>query len=183
MATLHGFYGGAGHSLQPVYFANCVKRFKKWLSRLGLMPRTIFEIGTGSGLASCCWADMFNLPVTSIDIADQRYICKGEHNTERPNLVRLVGDCFQGCGEDGVYDPSVYPLNTFMDLLRRHTEEPIERNGRLMLLCDGSDKVKEAKTFAPWLRDGDLLLLHDWFRDETTFARHQSTGAWTITCR
>jgi hypothetical protein len=37
--------------------------------------------------------------------------------------------------------------------------------GRTLLFCDGKDKPREVRTFAPLLKSGDVLLAHDYARD------------------
>jgi hypothetical protein len=38
----------------------------------------------------------------------------------------------------------------------------LQRPGLSILLCDGADKVAEVKTFAPFMKPGDLILAHDY---------------------
>ncbi|MEZ5416719.1 MAG: hypothetical protein R2708_05180 [Vicinamibacterales bacterium] len=38
----------------------------------------------------------------------------------------------------------------------------IQRPGVTLLVCDGPDKVADVKTFAPYLKTGDLIMAHDY---------------------
>lgn len=38
----------------------------------------------------------------------------------------------------------------------------IRRTGRSVIFCDGNEKSKEFNTFAPFLKVGDVLAVHDW---------------------
>lgn len=40
--------------------------------------------------------------------------------------------------------------------------DTINRTGISVLLCDGGDKIKEFRTFAPLLKVGDYIAAHDW---------------------
>jgi hypothetical protein len=40
----------------------------------------------------------------------------------------------------------------------------LERPGRCMLFCDGGNKAKEIREFAPWLKPNDIVLGHDYVR-------------------
>ena len=38
----------------------------------------------------------------------------------------------------------------------------IQREGRTVLFCDGGNKKKEFQTFFPYLKEGDIIVGHDW---------------------
>lgn len=38
----------------------------------------------------------------------------------------------------------------------------IQGEGKTILICDNGNKIKEFKTFAPMLKAGDLISVHDW---------------------
>jgi len=38
----------------------------------------------------------------------------------------------------------------------------IKRNGRTILFCDNGNKIDEFKAFAPFLKVGDIIGVHDW---------------------
>lgn len=38
----------------------------------------------------------------------------------------------------------------------------IQKPGRTILFCDNGDKQKEVDTFAPFLKSGDIIAIHDW---------------------
>jgi hypothetical protein len=40
----------------------------------------------------------------------------------------------------------------------------IEKPGRTILFCDGGDKIHEFRTFAPRLKENDIVAVHDWGR-------------------
>jgi hypothetical protein len=45
---------------------------------------------------------------------------------------------------------------------RKIIEELIVESGTTILCCDNGDKPREFATFAPVLKPGDLIAVHDW---------------------
>lgn len=43
-----------------------------------------------------------------------------------------------------------------------HIGEYLQREEPVIVLCDGGNKAREVKTFAPYLSPGSLLVVHDW---------------------
>ena len=41
----------------------------------------------------------------------------------------------------------------------------IQKPGITVLFCDGGNKVREFKTFAPHLKKGDIIAVHDWMTE------------------
>lgn len=54
----------------------------------------------------------------------------------------------------------------------------IPSRARTLLLCDGGCKKRELDIYAGSLRQGDVVMLHDWAYDERAFERLRQTG-WT----
>ena len=48
------------------------------------------------------------------------------------------------------------------DFVRGEIAREMQRPGLTILLCDGPDKVAEVKTFAPFMKPGDLIMAHDY---------------------
>lgn len=55
----------------------------------------------------------------------------------------------------------------------------ITEGGRVLLLCDGGDKRKEFELYAPALKRGDIIMGHDWAKDEASFAALKGRGIWS----
>ena len=41
----------------------------------------------------------------------------------------------------------------------------IQKPGRTILFCDNGDKPREIKTFWPYLKEGDIMAVHDWLTE------------------
>lgn len=54
----------------------------------------------------------------------------------------------------------------------------IENGGKTLLLCDNGCKVREFEIYAPLLKTGDFLMLHDFFYSEEDFERVKSRKEW-----
>jgi hypothetical protein len=81
------------------------------------------------------------------------------------------GDCFEHWSTDGPYawDTPVGELfsNSFRigDVFGEYLDEikeTVALPGRTLLVCDGGNKRLEYKTFAPLLKPGDIVTVHDW---------------------
>ena len=48
-----------------------------------------------------------------------------------------------------------------------------------LLLCDNGDKKKEFELYAPSLKRGDIVMLHDWAFDESARRRNVNDKIWT----
>lgn len=50
--------------------------------------------------------------------------------------------------------------------------------GRTLLICDGGDKIKEFELYAPFLKQGDYVLVHDYAKDTAEAAKKKAAGIW-----
>lgn len=61
----------------------------------------------------------------------------------------------------------------------------IQKPGITILFCDGMDKPHEVRTFAPFLKQGDIMAVHDWPRAirlewiNDTLREHRIVPMWT----
>ena len=125
-----------------------------------LKPRRIIELGTGYGGLTVClgiWGYTHLTPVYSFD-ATPRHWSLG---TMLAVLgVRLIREDIFG------YEEAIARL--------------VQRHGITLLLCDNGDKKREVNTFAPYLKMGDTIMLHDYSADgsvshEVEYADIQAT--------
>ena len=103
----------------------------------------IVEIGSGTGALSLFWAlhgFLRRIPVTSFDRLD---VC---HHRTRKAYGRLQGRMFQ---EDVFGETATARIRA------------IVRARPGLLFCDGGDKVREVKTFAPMAARGSIVVAHD----------------------
>jgi cephalosporin hydroxylase len=54
----------------------------------------------------------------------------------------------------------------------------IQKEGKTLLFCDGGDKKSEFNKFAPFLKDGDFIMLHDYAHDKEFFNREINRKVW-----
>jgi len=53
-------------------------------------------------------------------------------------------------------------IGDIFEELKDTVVEKITADGRVLLFCDNGKKIKEIEMFSPYLKDGDLLVVHDW---------------------
>jgi cephalosporin hydroxylase len=102
-------------------------------------PKTVIEIGTGTGASAAFFANFNSVFNTfSFDIVDRRKI--------RPeNVIFWQAHIFQ---------PGT--IRELAQIIESYRDE------KLFIFCDGGDKTKEFLLFAPFLKIGDCIAVHDW---------------------
>lgn len=106
----------------------------------------VIEIGTFHGgfslfLAFCCLVKNMKFFTFDIRMLGKTVVYK---------KIRKLGGTFEKLD---VFSPQG------LDRVRSLIKLP----GRVMLLCDGGDKPKEIRTFAKFLKPGDVIMGHDYF--------------------
>jgi len=54
----------------------------------------------------------------------------------------------------------------------------IQAPGKTLLLCDGGHKEKEFEVYAPFLKQGDVIMCHDYAHDEADYAAVMEAIGW-----
>ena len=124
----------------------------QFLSRIleELRPTVIIEIGTYTGGLSILFGQygfLKKIPVHTFDIVDKR---QNAEIFEKLGINFHLQDCFSETG-----------LNFIKSL--------IQNNQRVLLFCDGGDKIKEFNTFSDFIKDGDIICCHDFALNENFF--------------
>lgn len=57
-----------------------------------------------------------------------------------------------------------YHQDVFSDATVNHVSENV-KNLKTFIFCDGGDKIKEFNTYAPLLKSGDCIAVHDWHHE------------------
>ena len=91
--------------------------------------------------------------VFSYEINPKAYLVK----EDLPNLVVFFQDCFQEV-------ESIKAL--------------IEQPGRVMVLCDGGDKITEFDLFSGYLKEGDVIMCHDFGEHKLRFKKLAAIKKW-----
>lgn len=100
----------------------------------------IIEIGTFSGALTLFLADNFGGFVYTFDLNEPELLLSFN---KRKNLFFLKED--------------VFLTKTLINILSNN-------NKRILLLCDGGNKIKEFNTFAKHLKYNDVIMAHDYFK-------------------
>lgn len=107
-------------------------------------PKHVIELGTGNGAFSM-WVLLHCIQsgarFTTFDIRKMNRVTKLAHQI---NLLNHFVQC------DVLKNP--IPVKTTI----------IDTKGKALLFCDNGDKLLEVRLYAPVLRPGDILAVHDW---------------------
>ena len=112
-------------------------------------PSQVIEIGTGSGgftqllRESLDAAFLRSTSVLSIDVKQRQ----SAHDWERISFIE--GDCFTSAKK-----------TTISTKLKKQ----IQQDGVSIIFCDGGSKPEEFEAVAKVVKDGDIILAHDYFR-------------------
>ena len=105
-------------------------------------PKLIIEFGTHHGGFTKHFAKWFpTIPIYSIDICWQISRKDEEWFRENTNVTFMIMDMFK----------KEWLISSLLSI-------PI----RKLLFCDNGKKEKELRLYAPLLREGDILGVHDW---------------------
>lgn len=110
---------------------------------------TLIELGTGRG----------TLTLFLSDITGSKIYTFSKGDAFLTDSLRAVG-------------VSVVKADVFSDSTIEQIQKLISAPGRVLMLCDNGDKVKEFNTFSQFLKQGDVIMAHDYFKNKK--ARNQS---------
>jgi len=131
---------------------NLEKLYAK-LKETNELPKTIIEIGMNHGGFSLVLNDSIlskNAEIYCFDITDRNFA----NNLKDTKIRWYINDIFQ--------------VESFV-------KDLIQRDGKTLLFCDGGNKVKEFNTFAKYLKSGDLIFTHDYYKNEEEYEKHKTT--------
>jgi hypothetical protein len=84
----------------------------------------------------------------------------------------ITYDHWEHSGREAVFDRMGIDLrirDLSHEFVRGEIAREVQQPGLSILLCDGGDKVEEVRTFAPFLKPGDLILAHDYATSTAEF--------------
>lgn len=148
-------------SQQNLYFFENLKNILNEIK-----PHRIIEIGTARGATTLYMSDLLNelnLNDTKIKTFD---IIKRDHlkNVQRDNLEFYVGNIFQ-------YNKS--------DLTKpEEITNFLSTNGVNLIMCDGGNKKHEFKVLSKYLKEGDIIMAHDYAPNKEIFERDYKDKIW-----
>jgi cephalosporin hydroxylase len=115
--------------------------------------KNVIELGTQRGGTSLFLNDLMNLYGGNNFVTFDRNKCDVGVN-------QVVGDILND--------------QKIIDLIKTN----IQKEGKTLLFCDGGDKKCEFNKFAPFLKDGDFIMLHDYAHDKEFFNREINRKVW-----
>ena len=68
--------------------------------------------------------------------------------------------------------------NTYKELTNKEVIIYIQSDGLTLVLCDGGSKIDEFNIFSKLLKNGDIIMAHDYAFDEKTFKRDIDKKYW-----
>jgi len=138
---------------QRVEVVEALEKLSNKLKATNEIPKTIIEIGMNHGGFSLVLNDSIiskNAEIYCFDIVDRNFT----NNLKDTKIRWYINDIFK--------------IESFV-------KDLIERDGRTLLFCDGGNKVKEFNTFAKYLKPGDLIFTHDYYKNEEEYEKYKNT--------
>lgn len=125
----------------------------------------VIEIGTAQGGFAYFLSDALpNAHIWSFDVLSRRK-CENEFLDELPNVVCKVRNIFDEQYLK-VIDP--FAINLITSCV----------NEKVLVACDGGNKINEVRAIAPMLKIGDCIMFHDYKNDEITSQALIDEGLW-----
>lgn len=131
-----------------------------------IRPKTIIEIGTAAGGLTLLLRDILDL----IDLTDTSLITYDVINSP---LQTKISDKRITFFQKNLFS-SDYESLIDSDFIRTQIQEV----GPTIILCDGGRKSKEFNLLSPFLKLGDVIMAHDYAKDEQTFREKILNKIW-----
>ena len=127
-------------------------------------PESVIELGTASGLFSLALLKLLRHHIPTLDsfYTFDNAVRKMEFET------RLAIEEHGGSVKTG----------DILKDLEGFISDLIESSGRVWLLCDNGDKIREFNMFAEWLKPGDFIFTHDYAPTEEVFEKEIRGKYW-----
>jgi len=148
-------------SQQNLYFFENLKEILNTIK-----PHRIIEIGTSRGATTLYMSDLLvelgltDSKIKSFDIIEKEHL----KNLNRDNLEFYIGNIFQ-YNKNNLSKPE-----EIVDFL--------SKDGVNLILCDGGDKICEFRILSQYLKDGDIIMAHDYSPDKETFNNEYKDKIW-----
>ncbi len=113
----------------------------------------VLEIGTATGGFIRAVRDLTNAEIVTYDIKETKHKATLEEN----NITVKVQSAFDD-----------------FDFI----EDYISRKNQVLVICDGGNKPKEFEVFSRLLKPGDIIMAHDYSRDEELYRVYIKENVW-----
>jgi cephalosporin hydroxylase len=125
-------------------------------------PSQILEIGTASGGLTLMIKDILN--DLSMNTTLRTYDVEKKHYLNEGNDIEVI------------------IKNVFNDqydaLIDNDVKDYINREGRTIVLCDGGNKINEFNILSEYLKDGDIIMAHDYCCNTDEFFKDYKDKIW-----
>lgn len=145
--------------------ANVWQTFKKLFENT--KPKQILEIGTASGGLTLMLRDILDeislneCKIRSYDVIDKHYL--KEHIENGVQIDVRIKNLFN---------------HQYNDLINDEIVEYIQRQGVTIVLCDGGSKKNEFNIISEFLKEGDIIMAHDYSPDVNYFNENIKDKIW-----
>lgn len=147
----HEWGGGLYKGIFAQQNKNFYPAFEKLFAQENIVR--VLEIGTATGGFIRAVRDLTNAEIVTYDIKETRRKATLEEN----NI-------------------SVKVLSAFDDF--DFIEEYISAEGQVLVLCDGGNKPKEFEFFSKMIKPGDVIMAHDYCRDDELYNAYIKDNVW-----
>lgn len=122
--------------------------------------QNIIEIGTHRG-GFTLFLDSLKLPTSTLTTFELTRENIDKRILDNYNLNIEIGNCFESPTKEKII-------------------KEITREGKTLLLCDGGNKNKEFNTFAQYLKQGDVIMLHDYSHSSEQWKKYTKLAKWNF---
>ena len=147
----HQWGGGLYKGIFTQQNKNFYPAFEKLFAEENIVR--VIEIGTATGGFIRAVRDLTNAEIITYDVIETKHKATLEENNISVNVQSVFED----------YDT---------------VEDYISRKGQTLVLCDGGNKIKEFEVFSRILKSGDIIMAHDYSRDENLYQAYIKNHVW-----
>jgi len=147
----HQWGGGLYKGIFTQQNKNFYPAFEKLFAEENIVR--VLEIGTATGGFIRAVRDLTNAEIITYDVIETKHKATLEENNISVNVQSVFED----------YDT---------------IEDYISGKGQTLVLCDGGNKIKEFEVFSRILKSGDIIMAHDYSRDENLYQAYIKNHVW-----
>ena len=147
----HKWGGGLYKGIFTQQNKNFYPAFEKLFAQENIVR--VLEIGTATGGFIRAVRDLTDAEIITYDVLETKHKATLEENNISVNVKSVFED----------YE---------------NVEDYISGKGQVLVLCDGGNKIKEFDVFSKLLKSGDIIMAHDYSRDEELYQAYIKNHVW-----
>ena len=147
----HKWGGGLYKGIFTQQNKNFYPAFEKLIAQENIVR--VLEIGTATGGFIRAVRDLTDAEIITYDVLETKHKTTLEENNISVNVKSVFED----------YE---------------NVEDYISGKGQVLVLCDGGNKIKEFDVFSKLLKSGDIIMAHDYSRDEELYQAYIKNHVW-----